>query len=211
VVILKTKTGKNPNIKTIGVIVLSAAIILFLVFQNQSVNSIIQNIKFRNGSIEYVSNAKILNNTIYTPQVNDTVSTNKHTTTVTGRIEMGITCFPQPGYFCLKPILASSTGNLSVRIGQATGEDWNNVSVVFVTQAVPTYQGIPEANWSSPNASYIAYLASGSYSNITLPVISHRIGNGTMINGTIWVRYHVNDSNSTVQYAGIAAGHFLST
>jgi hypothetical protein len=202
VVILKTKTAKNYNIKTIGVIVLSAAIILFLVFQNRSVTSIIQHIKFRNGSIEYVGNAKILNNTIYTPPVNNAVST---------RIERGITCFPQPGYFCLKPVLASSTGNLSVRIGQATGENWNNVSVVFVTQVVPTYQGIPDVNWSSPNASYMASLASGSYSNITLPVTSHRMSNGTIINGTIWVRYHINDSNSTVQYAGIAAGHFLST
>ncbi|MGD0729579.1 MAG: hypothetical protein ABR981_05880 [Candidatus Micrarchaeaceae archaeon] len=191
----KKTLGPNENLELRIMDVTIISIVLFLVLL-----LIIPLI--RNGFESQAGTASVLNNTAFRqPLASTSVSTT---------IKEYIECHSEAGYLCINPAFIPSAGVLRVGIGQTTGNDWNNVSIVFVPQKVPNFQGIPNINWNSSNVSYVSTIPSGSYSNVTLQISSQGTGIGTMINGTIWARYYLNDSNSTVQYTGMAAVHLIS-
>jgi hypothetical protein len=181
-----------------------------LLSKQLSKNSQIPYLALGNGTVRVAKTTSLLNSSAYVPTNSTSQATTPSTTLAATTIPYS-QCFAEPGYLCLSPLLHSSTGNLTVGIGQTTGVNWRNVDIIFVAEQVPTYQGVPQLNWSARNVSHAANLLSGSSLNVTLPVTSKKLEPGTMINGTIWARYYLNGTNSTIHYTGMAAGEFVSS
>jgi LEA14-like dessication related protein len=143
----------------------------------------------------------------YTTNPTTSVYSTIPTTTIS---QIGTICIASAGYACYFPILVASTGNLTVGMGQATGTNWTGIDIVFVPQGTPyNSSGLPAVSFYSPHAYYLFTLNSGYYANVTLPVTS-RINSGTVINGTIWAKYHASGS-SVVQYTIMANGTFRAS
>jgi transglutaminase-like putative cysteine protease len=121
-------------------------------------------------------------------------STTLPTTTVQSSTS---TCIAQAGFLCNNAILSSVTGYLNVTLGQATGTNWVNVSLVFVPQGSLSQGEIPSFN----SAEVYTYLNSGYSYYFNLPV--GYVSRGSTISGTIWAKYHIG-YGSTSYYTQMA-------
>ena len=123
--------------------------------------------------------------------------------------QINTACYASAGYYCLNPVLTASTGNLTVGMGQNTGQNWTGVDIVFVPQGTAYNSGLPAVSFNYPHAAYLLSLKSGYYVNVTLPVTS-KISSGTIINGSIWAKFSQSVFGKP-QYTEMATGEFMSS
>jgi len=96
---------------------------------------------------------------------------------------VGTSCVPLSGYYCANPVL-STTGVLTVTIGQATGTTYSNV-VAYIVPSGSTFT-------TSDPSNTIGTLNSGQTVTATfsnLPGIGSSPSLGTVFTGQVWLAY----------------------
>ena len=104
---------------------------------------------------------------------------------------VGTTCIPLSGYYCANPVLSTS-GTLTLTIGQATGTSYSSVTAYFVPSGSTFSTSYP----SSPSN---FALNSGQTVTVTfsnLPGIGSSPSLGTLLTGQIWLVYSTASASS---------------
>jgi len=100
---------------------------------------------------------------------------------------IGTACIPLSGYYCANPVLSTS-GTLSLTIGQATGTPYSSVTAYFV----------PSGSTLNPSTDPSNTISGGLNSGQTVSVTFNVIGVsgitsntplGTALTGQIWLSY----------------------
>lgn len=104
-------------------------------------------------------------------------------------------CIAQQGFQCTFPLLYNhTTGNLTLTVGQNTGQNWAIAEVLFVPNNT-NYQNISMLMWSSPNATLIDSGLQTGASKLISVRISNPVPIGTTASGWLWAKYGLNSSS----------------
>ncbi len=126
-------------------------------------------------------------------------------TTTAMPIIVSIGCSANSGFKCQGSTFNYTTGNLTVALSQDTGYNWTAVTVRFVTFGTVYSHGVPELQWSPPQA---VNVTGGLKSNVTkyvnIPITSGPVAVGTNITGSIWAKYQLQVGEQ-VSYANMSS------
>ena len=96
-------------------------------------------------------------------------------------------CIALLGYTCDNITYSRSTGNITATVGQATGNNWSTVEVIFVPNGTAYSHGVPLVNW--PNATVInGGLKTGQAAKVQMHA-SGPVSAGVVATGQVWVSY----------------------
>ncbi|MEM3227849.1 MAG: hypothetical protein QXK65_02800 [Candidatus Micrarchaeaceae archaeon] len=115
---------------------------------------------------------------------------------------IGTSCVALSGYYCANPVL-STTGTLTLTVGQATGTSYSSVAV-YIVPSGQTFSTADTAN------TLIGTLSSGQTATvtITLPTTSGFPSSystvGTPFTGYVWLAYTTPSSGTSVLESQIA-------
>ena len=138
---------------------------------------------------------------------NTTKTTTNQSAKTTSTVMQGprTTCLAISGYFCIDPVYNHTSGNLTLKTGQATGSNWASAEILFVGDNATYSNGIP-ASWA--NATVISGgLLTGQAVNATLRV-SKPVKVGAFEGGTLWLKYQLTNGG-TEYYSELSAGIFV--
>ncbi len=106
-------------------------------------------------------------------------------------------CIAQPGFMC--QISSFHGGVLSMKLGQATGTNWNNTGFAFLNMTAL-------ANSDNPSYYYttgISSMESASMDDVNITVRGASYARGTSISGQIWGMYYTNSGGPYYTEIGI--------
>jgi hypothetical protein len=98
-------------------------------------------------------------------------------------------CYADEEFYCGNIEYSSTTGNLTLELGQGIGTNWTNVYIAFVPKGAEVNNGVPNVSFNQPNAFYIGYMHTGFGYDVTLPVSAPQTSVGTKMSGSIWMKY----------------------
>jgi len=105
---------------------------------------------------------------------------------------IGTSCVALSGYYCANPVL-SSTGTLTLTVGQATGTSYSGV-IAYIVPSGSTFSN------TDPSAS-IGTLNSGQTATVTIslsgiPSIGSSPSLGTAFTGQVWLAFNTPSSSN---------------
>ena len=119
---------------------------------------------------------------------------------ILGGNPLGTSCLAQSGYICQNPLLHSTTFNAV--LGQATGNAWVGVNLIWVPQGVtvPAAGAFCPASASNTVAAglscvSVGNLNTGQTTSATF-VFSSAANTGTTYSGTVWAMYQIGSSGT---------------
>ena len=120
-------------------------------------------------------------------------------------------CLANSEYKCLAWTYLGASGNVMLTLGQTTGTNWMTAEIYLIPQGTSVnYSGIP-ISLSKPgmlNGNIITGgLASGSTTQVTLPLSNPGTSPGVVNSGTIWAVYSTV-SGGPISYANMGTFTF---
>jgi hypothetical protein len=108
----------------------------------------------------------------------------------------GTGCIASSGFYCSGLSYSHATGNLTMTLGQATGQSWQAWGVAYVPQGTSLSEGIPDVTFIPVNDADGA-LPSGATRVVSLPASAPDTPVGRAISGAIWACYVVQSPDNS--------------
>lgn len=114
----------------------------------------------------------------------------------------GTVCVGKSGFVCSNYTYGHTTGNLTLSIEQATGQNWLTTKILFVSDNL-NYSNVANLSWNSSNVVEISGgLKEYNIRYVSIP-ISGPVPVGTTHAGQLWAKYQLIP-NGTFQYESVA-------